>query len=74
MVAKAWEHISRIGSRATWQPATVLVTGAGPIGLLAALLGRQLGLEVHVLDQMTEGLKPPARGRLSAATFRKPGV
>jgi threonine dehydrogenase-like Zn-dependent dehydrogenase len=34
------------------------VTGAGPIGLLAALLGRQRGLEVHVLDQVTEGLKP----------------
>lgn len=58
VLAKAWEHISRIGRRATWQPATVLVTGAGPIGLLAALLGRQLGLEVHVLDQVTEGLKP----------------
>jgi threonine dehydrogenase-like Zn-dependent dehydrogenase len=25
---------------------------------LAALLGRQRGLEVHVLDQVTEGLKP----------------
>ena len=40
VVAKAWDHISRIGRRAAWQPATVLVTGAGPIGLLAALLGR----------------------------------
>jgi len=58
VVAKAWDHIGRIGSRATWKPATVLVTGAGPIGLLAALLGRQRDLEVHVLDQVTEGLKP----------------
>jgi threonine dehydrogenase-like Zn-dependent dehydrogenase len=66
VVAKAWEHISRIGSRATWQPATVLVTGAGPIGLLAALLGRQLGLEVHVLDQVTEGLKPQLVADLGA--------
>jgi threonine dehydrogenase-like Zn-dependent dehydrogenase len=36
----------------------VLVTGAGPIGLLAALLGRQRGLEVHVLDRVDAGPKP----------------
>jgi threonine dehydrogenase-like Zn-dependent dehydrogenase len=36
----------------------VLVTGAGPIGLLAALLARQRGFEVHVLDQVTDGPKP----------------
>ena len=58
VVAKAWDHIARIGNRAIWKPATVLVTGAGPIGLLAALLGRQRDLDVHVLDQMTDGLKP----------------
>jgi threonine dehydrogenase-like Zn-dependent dehydrogenase len=58
VVAKAWDHIERIGSRATWAPRTVLVTGAGPIGLLAALLGVQRGLDVHVLDQVTDGLKP----------------
>ena len=58
VVAKAWDHIERIGRRSDWKPTSVLVTGAGPIGLLAALLGRQRGLEVHVLDQVTEGLKP----------------
>jgi hypothetical protein len=36
----------------------VLVTGAEPIGLLAALLGSQRGLDVHVLDQVEEGAKP----------------
>jgi glucose 1-dehydrogenase len=58
VVAKAWQHAERIGSRARWQPRRVLVTGAGPIGLLAALLGVQRGLEVHVLDRVTEGPKP----------------
>src|SRR5690348_8201789 len=58
VVAKAWEHIERIGRRAAWQPRRVLVTGAGPIGLLAGLLGVQRGLEVHVLDLVTEGPKP----------------
>ena len=58
VVAKAWDHIERIGARAAWQPRIVLVTGAGPIGLLAALMGRQRQLEVHVMDRMTDGPKP----------------
>ncbi|MFI9103717.1 glucose 1-dehydrogenase [Streptomyces fildesensis] len=58
VVAKAWEHIYAIGHRTYWDPRTVLVVGAGPIGLLAALLARQRGLEVHVLDQVTGGPKP----------------
>jgi threonine dehydrogenase-like Zn-dependent dehydrogenase len=58
VLAKAWEHVERIGRRAVWKPRTCLVTGAGPIGLLAALMGRQRGMEVHVLDRHTEGPKP----------------
>jgi threonine dehydrogenase-like Zn-dependent dehydrogenase len=58
VVAKAWEQIERIGSRAAWFPRRVLVTGAGPIGLLAALLAVQRGFEVHVLDVVTTGPKP----------------
>ncbi|AQZ66293.1 Glucose 1-dehydrogenase [[Actinomadura] parvosata subsp. kistnae] len=57
VVAKAWEQIERIGSRAYFDPHTLLVTGAGPIGLLAALLGQQRGMEVHVLDRAPRGLK-----------------
>ena len=34
------------------------MTGAGPIGLLAALLGVQRGLDVHVLDRVESGSKP----------------
>jgi glucose 1-dehydrogenase len=58
VVAKAWEQVERIGGRAHWSPKTAVVTGAGPIGLLAALLGVQKGMDVHVIDQMTEGVKP----------------
>jgi glucose 1-dehydrogenase len=58
VVAKAWDHIDRIGNRAYWAPERVLVTGAGPIGLLAAMLGRQRGLEVDVLDRVEDGPKP----------------
>jgi glucose 1-dehydrogenase len=55
ILAKAWDQIERIGSRAYFEPERVLVTGAGPIGLLAAMLGVQRGLEVHVLDRATDG-------------------
>jgi threonine dehydrogenase-like Zn-dependent dehydrogenase len=58
VVAKAWEHCEKIGRRARWNPRTVLVTGAGPVGLLAALLGRQRGLDVHVFDRTNDGPKP----------------
>ncbi len=58
VVAKAWEEVDRVGGRAHWDPKTVLVTGAGPIGLLAALIGVERGLDVHVIDQMTDGVKP----------------
>jgi glucose 1-dehydrogenase len=58
VVAKAWEHVERIGRRARWTPSIVLITGAGPIGLLATLIAIQRGLEVHVLDRVTDGPKP----------------
>jgi threonine dehydrogenase-like Zn-dependent dehydrogenase len=58
ILAKAWDQIERIGRRAYFAPKRVLVTGAGPIGLIAALLGAQRGFEVHVLDRNEKGLKP----------------
>ena len=67
VVAKAWEQIERIGQRAWFEPKNLLVTGAGPVGLLAALLGTQRGLDVHVLDVTTEGPKPGLVGDLGAS-------
>jgi len=58
VVTKAWEQVLAVGQRAFWEPRTVLVTGAGPIGLLAALVGQQHGLDVHVLDRVESGPKP----------------
>jgi glucose 1-dehydrogenase len=67
VVTKAWEQVDAIGQRAFWNPRTVLVTGAGPIGLLAALLGMQRGLDVHVLDRVDSGLKPELVRALGAS-------
>lgn len=66
VVAKAWEQIERIGRRAWFDPKVAVVTGAGPVGLLAALLGVQRGLEVHVFDLVTDGTKPDLVGDLGA--------
>jgi glucose 1-dehydrogenase len=66
VVAKAWEEVDRIGGRAHWAPTRAVITGAGPIGLLAALIGVQRGMEVHVLDQVTSGLKPDLVAALGA--------
>ncbi|HEY5280216.1 MAG TPA: glucose 1-dehydrogenase [Pseudolabrys sp.] len=59
VVAKAWDHVRRIGERAPpWTPRVGLVTGAGPVGLLAAMIGAQMGLDMHVLDRNETGPKP----------------
>jgi glucose 1-dehydrogenase len=67
IVAKAWDHVERIGRRSSaWSARSVLVTGAGPIGLLAALMGKQRGLDVHVFDRSPEGPKPKLARALGA--------
>ena len=73
IVAKAWEHIDRFAARTIWRPRRTLVTGAGPIGLLAALLGVQRGYEVHVLDRVTSGPKPDLVRGLGA-TYHSNGL
>jgi len=57
VVAKAWDHIDRVW-RLDTPPRRALITGAGPIGLLAALLGAQRRCEIHVYDRNASGAKP----------------
>jgi threonine dehydrogenase-like Zn-dependent dehydrogenase len=66
VVTKAWEQVVTVGQRAFWEPRVALVTGAGPIGLLAALVARQHGLDVHVLDRVESGPKPALVRELGA--------
>ena len=58
VVAKAWEQIDRVAARSRAAPRRVLVLGAGPVGLLAALFATLRRLDVHVLDRVTSGPKP----------------
>jgi threonine dehydrogenase-like Zn-dependent dehydrogenase len=72
IVAKAWAEIDRFSTRSAFRPRTALVTGAGPVGLLAALLGVQRGLDVHVLDRVTAGAKPGLVRDLGATYHSSP--
>jgi threonine dehydrogenase-like Zn-dependent dehydrogenase len=66
IVAKAWEQVERIGPRAFWQPKVAAITGAGPVGQLAALISVQHGYETHVFDRVTDGPKPKLVADLGA--------
>jgi len=58
VIIKALEQVVAVGTRCFWEPKTILVTGAGPIGLLAAAVAHLSGIEVHVLDRVESGPKP----------------
>ena len=58
VITKALEQIFIIGRRSYWEPKTMVVTGAGPIGLLAALRLVANGFDVHVIDRVESGPKP----------------
>jgi threonine dehydrogenase-like Zn-dependent dehydrogenase len=73
VLVKAWEQIDKVGGRSWFDPKSVLVTGAGPIGLLAALIGAQRGLDVHVLDRAADGHKPELVHALGA-TYHYEGL
>ena len=68
VVAKAWDRVDQAWTACGTEASRVLVTGAGPVGLLAALLAVQRGLEVHVLDREDAGPKP-GLVRALGATF-----
>lgn len=72
IVAKAWDQVAHAADRMAYQPRTALITGAGPVGLLAALLGVQRGYQVHVLDRVTDGPKPQLVADLGATYHSQP--
>lgn len=70
VVAKAWAQAELLRSRAFVPARTALVVGAGPVGLLAALLGVQRGYDVHVVDRVADGVKPDLVRALGATYHR----
>lgn len=70
VVAKAWERTDQVGAAACVAPRTALITGAGPVGMLAALLAVQRGLQTTVVDIVEGGPKPGLVHDLGAAYHR----
>ena len=66
ILAKAWGNIEDIAGRACFGGGRVLVTGAGPVGLMAALMGVRRGFDVHVVDLVESGPKPELVAALGA--------
>ena len=71
-MAKAWEQIEAVSARCPQPGKVALVVGAGPIGMLAALLGVQRGYQMHVLDQVEDGPKPSLAAALGATYHHGP--
>jgi len=71
IAAKAWDGVRWAWDRTPAQPRSVLITGAGPVGLLAALLVRQdrPELDLHLLDR-TGGVKCDLARSLGATYHR----
>jgi threonine dehydrogenase-like Zn-dependent dehydrogenase len=63
---KAFEQVEVIQRRLTWEPQRALVTGAGPIGLLAAAVLALGGLEVVVYNRSESGPKVDLTRELGA--------
>ncbi len=66
VVCKALETAFYVSRRGPSTPTRLLVTGAGPIGLLAAAAGVDAGLDVTALDRMRTGTKPDLVSALGA--------
>ena len=72
VVAKAGPTRCTSCSAAEVAPRTALITGAGPIGLLAALATTQYGLDTYVVDIVDSGPKPDLVARLGATYHSGP--
>jgi threonine dehydrogenase-like Zn-dependent dehydrogenase len=71
---KALEQVDTIQRRLAWQPQRALVTGAGPIGLLAAALLALRDLDVIVYDRAESGPKLDLVAELGARYVQADGV
>ncbi len=56
IVEKAVEQVFQIKRRVKWEPGTALVLGAGPIGILATLVLRNIGLATYTYARSPRGV------------------
>ncbi len=65
---KGWRHLAVAERRMTvWEPRNAIVTGAGPVGILAAVLLRLRGLEVTVVERTDKPARRALLARIGAS-------
>lgn len=73
IVEKVWDQIQHIQQRLIWEPRTALILGSGPLGLLAAMTYRTLGLDVYVWSMSSEDSEQAQLVRECGAVYQKAG-
>jgi threonine dehydrogenase-like Zn-dependent dehydrogenase len=64
---KGWRHLAAAQRRMTvWEPRTAIVTGGGPVGILAAMKLRLQGLDVTVVERQPKPQKEALLARIGA--------
>ncbi|KEQ25791.1 glucose 1-dehydrogenase [Paenibacillus tyrfis] len=71
IVEKVWNEVQRIQQRLVWQPRTAVVLGSGPLGLLAALTCRCLGLDTVVWSKSPDDSIGAELVRACGATYAR---
>ncbi|SDC20069.1 Threonine dehydrogenase [Paenibacillus sp. UNCCL117] len=74
IVEKVWDEVQRIQQRLVWQPKTAVILGSGPLGLLAALTCRCLGLETLVWSKTPSDSAAADIVRRCGATYQQADV
>jgi threonine dehydrogenase-like Zn-dependent dehydrogenase len=65
---KGWRHVAAAQRRMTvWEPRNAIVAGAGPVGILAAVKLRLLGLDVTVVERQHKPEKVDLLARIGAS-------
>lgn len=71
VVEKALRMAFVVQERLIWKPRRALVTGAGTIGLLAAMVLRLKGVETHLVDVVPEDHPKARQARALGASFHR---
>lgn len=71
IVEKVWNQAQIIQQRTLWQPQTALILGSGPLGILAALTCRVLGLDTYVWSKSDSESLNAAMIRSVGAHYRQ---
>ncbi|MBD0381186.1 glucose 1-dehydrogenase [Paenibacillus sedimenti] len=74
IVEKVWDQVQRVQQRLIWEPRTALILGSGPLGLLAAMTCRVLGLDVYVWSMSPQDSLQAELVQACGAVYRQAGA